>query len=496
MRRSLSDSLLSGLSGFVAARLGLHFPEERWADLERGIAAAAREFGLPGAESCVHWLLSASLTRNHFEVLASHLTVGETYFFREKESLEALGQRIVPQLLRSRHDGERHLRIWSAGCCTGEEPYSIAMLLDGLIADDTGWKVTILATDINPQFLRKAAEGVYGEWSFRGTPAWIRERYFKKRKDGRFELHSQIRSRVTYSYLNLADDVYPSLVNNTNAMDVIFCRNVLMYFAANRAREVVQKLYRSLVSGGWLVVSAVETSSTLFSSFSAIQLPEVVLYRKIVGAERGSVVMGHQAPVFATQPDTLPFQAPLQRPEPAIAEPQRFAPQGGAPQQLGVEAMPGIREGPAPNHEDGHALMANARRYANEGRLADAVEWCEKAIAADKMNPAHHYLLATVQQEQGQTEAAAQSLMRALYLDPNFVLAHFGLANIELARGRRSAARRDFANALATLRAHAHDEILPESEGLTAGRLAEIITSVLASLPRAGDDTSVRNAVA
>jgi chemotaxis protein methyltransferase CheR len=112
--------------------------------------------------------------------------------------------------------------------------------------------------------------------------------------------------------------------------------------------------------------------------------------------------------------------------------------------------------------------------------------WCERAIAADKMNPAHHYLLATIRQEQGQTEAAAQSLTRALYLDPAYVLAHIGLANIELSLGRHRDARRHFANALATLRAHPHHQVLPESEGLTAGRLEEIITSVLASLPRAG----------
>ncbi|MHB0970456.1 MAG: CheR family methyltransferase [Thermoanaerobaculia bacterium] len=268
----------------MAASLGLHFPEERWADLERGVVSAAHELGHPDAETCARWLLSTTLTRSHTEVLASHLTIGETYFFREKETLEVFEQQIVPELLRSRHDGERRLRIWSAGCCTGEEPYSIAMLLDGLIPDASAWNVTILATDINPQFLRKAAGGVYGEWSFRGTPAWMRERYFKQRKDGRFELDAKIRSRVRFFHLNLAGDVYPSLLNNTNAMDVIFCRNVLMYFTAERAKEVSGNLYRSLVEGGWLAVSPTETSNILFSSFSAVQFPGVVLYRKIAGA--------------------------------------------------------------------------------------------------------------------------------------------------------------------------------------------------------------------
>lgn len=459
MGHSLSPPLLSGLSGFVATRLGLHFPEERWTDLERGVVAAAREFGFPDTESCARWLLSASLTRTHFEVLASHLTVGETYFFREKESLQILEHQILPELLRSRAQGGRHLRIWSAGCATGEEPYSIAMLLDRLIGADTSWNVTILATDINPRFLRKAAEGVYGQWSFRGTPPSIRDRYFAKGNGNRFELHPDIRSKVTFFYLNLVDDVYPSLLNNTNAMDVIVCRNVLMYFTPERAREVAGKLHRSLIDGGWLIVSPTETSNTLFSSFSAVPFPGAVLYRNV-----------EPVPVVP-EPASFSFQVPLQPPE----------------QEAGVPVASPLFEQREAEHvrEDGHRHAERARRCANEGKLAEAMQWCERAIGADKLNPAHRYLLAIIQQEEGQTEAAVQSLTRALYLDPSFVLAHFGLANIELRLGRQCEARRHFANALAALQAHGREEILPESEGLTAGRLTEIIASVLASLPHA-----------
>ena len=126
-----------------------------------------------------------------------------------------------------------------------------------------------------------------------------------------------------------------------------------------------------------------------------------------------------------------------------------------------------------------------ARACADEGRLAEAVEWCEKAIAADKLNPAHFYLLATIQNEMGSGGEAATSLERVLYLDPGFVLAHFALGNLRLSQGRRREARRHFDNALALLRAAAQDEIVPESEGLTAGRLSEIILSAQESLSRA-----------
>ena len=485
MRRTLPGLLLSGLSDFVASRMGLHFPKERWRDLERGVAAAARDLDLPDAESCAHWLLSRTLTQSQMEILASHLTVGETYFFREKKSFEILEQHILPELLRSRRGAEQRLRIWSAGCCTGEEPYSVAMLLDRLIPDPEAWHVTLLATDINPRFLRKAAEAAYGAWSFRDTPGWVRERHFKSRSDGRFKLHPRLRNKVTFSYLNLADDVYPSLLNNTNAMDVILCRNVLMYFTEKRAQQVVRNLYRSLVDGGWLIVSPTEASNILFSSFAAVQFPGVVLYRKIAGAEPRAVVIGYQGPVFAAEPDASTLQAPVAPPQPDVAETGRSALHSEVQQEPGLPGVPGVGEALPPEQDDGHALSATARNCANQGKLGAASEWCEKAIAADKLNPAHYYLLATIQQEQGQADAAVQSLMRALYLDPGFVLAHFALANVRLSQGRRREAGRHFTNALALLRARPHDEGLPESDGLTAGRLAEIITSALSSLPRA-----------
>src|SRR6266481_3808172 len=121
MAQGFSDQLLSQLSDFVARQMGLHFPRERWGDLERGIRSAAPEFDAPDAGSCAQRLLSAPLARNQIEMLASALTVGETYFFRDQRCFEALGERVLPDLVRQRQGGERRLRVWSAGCATGEE---------------------------------------------------------------------------------------------------------------------------------------------------------------------------------------------------------------------------------------------------------------------------------------------------------------------------------------------------------------------------------------
>ena len=248
-----AEALWPRVSNVIADRLGLHFPPERRADLQRGLADAAGEWGLPDSEACAQWLLSAPLTKAELQTLASHLTIGETYFFRDQKSFDVLAENILPPLLQARRKSERRLRIWSAACCTGEEPYSLAILLDRLIPDLPDWQVTILATDINPRFLQKAAAGVYGDWSFRDSPDWLKERYFNRTADGRYAILPKIRKRVTFAPLNLVEDVYPSLATDTNAMDVIFCRNVLMYFTLAQARKAARNLCCALVArmAGW-----------------------------------------------------------------------------------------------------------------------------------------------------------------------------------------------------------------------------------------------------
>jgi chemotaxis protein methyltransferase CheR len=268
------------LSELVARYMGLHFPRERWADLQRGLAGAADEFGFDDVAECAEWLLSAPLTKAQLQVLASHLTIGETYFFREKKTLGVLSSRVLPELIQARRGREQRLRLWSAACCSGEEAYSLAILLRQILPDLAEWHVTILATDINPHFLRKAVAGSYGEWSFRDTPEGFKERFFTGAGDGRYAIRPEIKNLVSFEHLNLVEDVYPSLATDTHAMDVIFCRNVLMYFTPAQTRKVIGNLHRALIDGGWLAVGPSEASQALFPQFVTANFPGVILYQK------------------------------------------------------------------------------------------------------------------------------------------------------------------------------------------------------------------------
>lgn len=272
--------LMTKLSDYLSMHMGLYFPEKRWEELWQKMSLAMRDFNFDQVERFVPWLLSAPLTRQQVETLASHLTVRETYFFRENNTFELLEKKILPELIKTRQKNEKRLRIWCAGCSTGEEPYSVAILLIRMIPDFKDWNITILATDINPQTLQKAKEGIYSEWSFRGTPQWVKDDYFNKSNGGHYEIRPSLKDLVHFSYLNLMEDIYPALPNNTNAMDLILCRNVLMYFSPDQAKSVVGRFSQCLIETGFLIVGVVEVSALYFSSFTPVHLRNMTFYRK------------------------------------------------------------------------------------------------------------------------------------------------------------------------------------------------------------------------
>jgi len=512
MTRHISDQLMSRLSNFVTSWLGLHYPKNRWRDLHRSIAGAARELGIPDVHSCVNRLLMRQFTREQEELLANHLTIGETYFFREQKSFEVLEKQILPDLIESRRENGKRLRIWSAGCSTGEEPYSIAILLTRLIPDPAEWQITILASDINTRSLAKAAHGVYGEWSFRGVPQWMRQRYFTKTGDGSFELSHAVQRMVSFAVLNLSEDSYPSLASNTGAMDIIFCRNVLMYFERSKQLRVIDGFRRSLVDGGWLAVSPCETSSDFSPGFETVFFPGTIFYQKGVRAGKAVdpvlTVPGRDHPREWTPPAPeplfmaaapVPVRVPTGLPEPGasaagqpepehcpLVEAQALYRRGNYEEAVaglsGLLLTPEAGGGPSPLFEQAATLMA--RCLANLGRVDQALEWVEKAIGMDRLNAELYYLRATICQEQGQPSPAIASLKQALYLDHDFVLAHFSLGTLTLQQGMTKDAERHFENARLLLDALPAEEPVPGSEGMTAARLSEIIAATRAGIAR------------
>ena len=179
MNHNLSDIEFSRVCKVIASHLGLHFPIDRQAYLNRNLALAAIDFGFQDTTRFIQWLISPAREKDQIECLAPYVTNSETYFWREPQVFAAFTQNILTELVNSKKDKVKSINIWCSACSTGEEAYSIAIALHRTITGIKDWNIKILATDINSKSLLKARTGVYGTTSFRNSPPWLKSGYFK-----------------------------------------------------------------------------------------------------------------------------------------------------------------------------------------------------------------------------------------------------------------------------------------------------------------------------
>jgi len=483
----LPEEQLAELAALVEARVGLSFQDERRADLARGAVAAVKALRFRNATQYIRWLREGGSAPGLLDELVTHLTVGETYFFRDPASFEALRKHVLPELVRARESlggTERSLRIWSAGCSTGEEAYTLAMVLELAIANLDRWDVTLLATDINRHALQAAERGIYREWSFRGVPDDMRRRFFRPRSDGLSEVVPHVRRRVRFAYLNLGEDAYPSELNNTSAMDLIVCRNVLMYFTPERAAQVLGRLERSLGDGGWLALAPAEFGMPGRPvELSSVRLADVGFLRKAApdpSASRAAppeVARAVQA--LAAPGRACPALPPANADATAAEEDASFDHALALYRGARYESAADVARGLLARHPGNAMAMALlARIHANLGRLDAALEWSRDALDAEKLDPVAHYVHAGILLDLGRPSEAVVSLERALFLDQDFSLAHYALGMLARAEGRATRARRHLRNALASLAGLGSNEEVAQGEGITAGRLTAIISSM------------------
>lgn len=217
-------------------------------------------------------------SRQEWQQLVSILTNLESYFFRDKEQIKLLKKRILPELIQ-RHQHDKTIRICSAGCSTGQEPYSLAILLKELIRDVEQWHLMIVGIDINQEALKKAEIGIYRPWSFRGLDAETKQRYFQM-IENQYHLDPQIKQMVTFKTVNLVNDSFPNSNSELRDFDLIICRNVFIYFGFSAISKVLDKFYHSLQPSGYLLTGHTELCNQNVSKFKAKLFPESLAYQR------------------------------------------------------------------------------------------------------------------------------------------------------------------------------------------------------------------------
>jgi chemotaxis protein methyltransferase CheR len=270
----LPDDVFRLLRDAIYARSGLFFADSSKYLLQKRLSPRARELNFDTFQKYFYFLQYDPRADAEFDHIFDLVTTNETYFFREPAQLAAFTEEIVPELLEKNRG--RKIRIWSAGCSSGEEPYTVAMLLD-----DKGYysrgSFEIFASDINQQVLAKARRGRYRENSFRATTPVIRDRYFSKDPDGSWRISDAIRNRVSFGRLNLYDQSRVALLG---LVDVIFCRNVIIYFDESAKRSVISSFHNRLGEGGYLLLGHSESLMSLSTQFKLRHLEHDMVYQK------------------------------------------------------------------------------------------------------------------------------------------------------------------------------------------------------------------------
>jgi chemotaxis protein methyltransferase CheR len=208
--------------------------------------------------------------------LLNEITVGETCFFRNQPQLSAVQKMIIPKIMQSKAKiGLPQLKIWSAGCSTGEEPYTLAIMLTEISGSVLrGWSWEIIATDLNDNSLNRAQQGLYDEYAVRNVETLLRTKYFRREGD-RYQLSADIRKKVNFSRLNLQDE---SKLIFMRAVDIIFCANVLIYFDGASKRRTVQHFYNALVPGGYFFLGHSESLYGIHEKFQLVHFPGATAY--------------------------------------------------------------------------------------------------------------------------------------------------------------------------------------------------------------------------
>lgn len=457
-----TDPSYATLKDVVVRATGLAYYEDKDDLFRERLQRRLVANGIDNFADYLRLITGARADRAEFEGLVADLTIGETCFFRDPAQLAVLRNHVLPECLDNNACG-KILKIWSAGCSTGAEPYSIAILLAEMLgAGADNWQVRIVGTDINLAYLEHARQGLFGDWAVRNVPEGLRHQYFSR--SGRFwRVRDCFRRHVSFVPHNLSQDTFPPVAAGITEFDVVLCRNVMIYFSDETNRRLVDSFEQSIRPGGWLLLGPAEASFYLNERFAPTSIDGAHVHRKqthpeaperATTQERGEPVSGHasrqaparrrsarssvragqisqrseQSPLARARTHAEPLERPgwLERPEDGLdGQPEAPPPFAANPvaaaaaeHPRNAKVCPAVAE-PSPLED----IMA----LANRGAWSLVAERCRGRLHAAPFDTGAYYYLAIGLQGMGAIAEAEDALRRAIYLDRDLALAHYQL---------------------------------------------------------------------
>jgi len=436
----------------IEEKTGLYFSEDKLINLEKTIYRIVKDFSYPDFRSLYESLKNGFWQNPHSEKLINLLTTRETYFFRESAHFEILEKHIFPELI-DKHKTDKNMIIWSAGCSTGEEAYSIALVLYRYLKNFNNWNIKIFATDINSEYIEKAKKGLYNSWSFREKPVSESFNNYFVERGNQIQIIPEIRKIVYFQKHNILDK-YDGI---PGSVDVVFCRNLLMYFKKARINSALNTFFHYLSSGGYLFVSQAEMIPPGLKNFRILHFPRAVVYQKCP-AKRDCK---HRRMAGKKTENPGKEEVSFNKKEGTIKYPQTNCDDG--------EKAPGSPD----------EFIKIAMTLADKGRFDKAREWCEKALAKDRLFTEAYYVLAVICEARREYDRATEYLKKVVYLDNTFISGYYNLGRLYDKTGNIEQRDKCYRNVLRLLELRNKEEIIPLTGDLTCSELSEMIRGVM-----------------
>lgn len=385
------------ISKIIQSRLGIHVTADKIDHYLDTLRKKSNLLKKISPEKYIEYLKESSTFGNEeWKIIVDSLNISETYFLRDSGQFEILEQNILPAIIKEKQ-ASRKIRIWSAGCSTGEEPYSLAITLAEIPELMMGWDISILATDINGDSIRQAIQGDYLEWSFRNVSNDKKDKYFTKKKNG-YHINDSIKNKVQFIENNLFHSNY------YNEFDLILCRNVFIYFDDHSKKMILEKFEKALLNHGYLLIGHSEAAHLISNAFKIIPMQKSMVYQKKDHSPIPTLNFSSKQGLSATIPT-----------KPATTYTKI--------EKTFIDTKPIL----SIDHKE---TLYKARELADLGKVIEAEKLVQELLNINPSNYEALFLQGQIIEAAGNWNQAIDIYKKVIYLEPNFLESYLTLSNL------------------------------------------------------------------